>query len=106
MTEIEVATEVDVVTQSVLKEEEKKVEVATKSYVAKEIYVATKHLCRDKNNSFKRVVRSRQLNNVMKCLVSQPDDNLSSHRLIMSRQTILCCDIRESLPAGQILILP
>ena len=81
------------------------VEVATKSYVAKEIEVATEHLCRDKNNSFKRVVRSRQLNNVMKCLMSQLDDNLSSHILLMSRQTIICRDIRESLPAGQLLIL-
>ena len=32
-------------------------EVGTKSYVAKEIEVATEHLGRDKNNSFKSVVR-------------------------------------------------
>ena len=32
-------------------------QVATKSYVATEIEVATEHLGRDKNNSFKRVVR-------------------------------------------------
>ena len=68
--------------------------------------VATKHLCRDKNNSFKRVVRSRQLNNVMKCMMSQLNDNLSSHDLNMSRQTIICRDIREILPVGQLLILP
>ena len=66
----------------------------TKSYVAKEIEVATEHLGRDKSNSFKRVVRSRKLDNVMKCLMSQPDDNLSSQSLIMSRQTIICRDIR------------
>ena len=33
-------------------------EVATKSYVATEIEVATEHLGHDKSNSFKRVVRS------------------------------------------------
>ena len=33
------------------------VEVATKSYVATKIEVATEHLGRDKNNSLKRVVR-------------------------------------------------
>ena len=67
----------------------------TKSYVAKEIEVAIEHLGRDKSNSFKRVVRSRQLNNVMKCLMSHPGDNLSSHSSLMSRQTIICRDIRD-----------
>ena len=67
----------------------------TKSYVAKEIEVATEHLGRDKSNSFKRVVRSRLLNNAMKCLMSQPGDNLSSHSSLMSRQTIICRDIRD-----------
>ena len=66
----------------------------TKSFVVKEIDVATEHLGCDKSNSFKREVRSRQLNNIMKCLMSQPDDNLSFHSLLMSRQTIICHDIR------------
>ena len=48
-------------------------EVATKSSVVKEIEVATEHLGCDKSNSFKRLIRSRQLNNVMRCLMSQPD---------------------------------
>ena len=70
-------------------------EVTTKSSVVKEIEVTTEHLGRDKSNSFKRVMRSRQLNNVMRCLMSQPEDNLSSHSLLMSRQTIICRDIKE-----------
>ena len=47
------------------------------------------------SNPFKGVVRSRQLNNVMKCLMSRPEDLLSSHIRIMSRQAVSCCDIRE-----------
>ena len=62
--------------------------------MSRKVEVATEHLGHDKSNSFKRVVRSRQLNNVMKCLMSQPGDNLSSHSLLMSRQAIICRDIR------------
>ena len=48
-------------------------QVATKSYVATEIEVVTEHLGRDKNNSFKRVVRvattqlCREMPNVAAC---------------------------------------
>ena len=38
-------------------------------------------------------LRSRHLNNDMKHLRSQPEDNLSSHILSMSRQTIICRDM-------------
>ena len=40
-------------------------------------------------------MRSRQLNKVMKFLMSQPEDELSSHSLFMSRQTIICRDMKE-----------
>ena len=66
----------------------------TKGFVAIEISVATERLGRDKSNSSKRLVRSRHPNNDMKHLRSQPEDNLSSHSLSMSRQTIICRDMR------------
>ena len=40
-------------------------------------------------------MRSRQLNKVMKFLMSQPEDDLSSHSSFMSRQTIICRDMKE-----------
>ena len=84
-TETEVLTKVDVVTQSVLKEE--------------------KGRSRDKSNSSKRKL-SRHLNTKRKCLMSQPRDDLSHQRLNMSRQAILCRDIIGNFPAGQFSILP
>ena len=80
--------------------------VATKGYVATEISVATERLGRDKSNSFKRLVRSRHPNNEMKHLMSQPGDNLSSHSSSMSRQTIICRDIRGRVASWAVLILP
>ena len=57
----------------------------TRGYVATKISVVTERLGRDKSNSFKRLVRSRHPNNELKHLMSQPEDNLSSHSLSMSR---------------------
>ena len=78
----------------------------TKGYVATEISVATERLGRDKSNSSKRLVRSRHPNNELKHLRSQPDDNLSSHNLSMSRQTIICRDMRGRFASWTVLILP
>ena len=80
--------------------------VATKGYVATEISVAIERLGRDKSNSSKRVVRSRHPNNELKHLRSQPEDNLSSHNLSMSRQTIICHDMRGRFASWTVLILP
>ena len=81
-------------------------EVATKGYVATEISIAKERLGRDKSNSSKRLVRSRHPNNDMKHLRWQPEDNLSSHSLSMSRQTIICRDIKGRFASWAVLILP
>ena len=78
----------------------------TKGYVATEISVATERLGRDKSNSSKRLVRWRHPNNDMKHLRSQPEDNWSSHNLSMSRQTIICRDMRGMFASWAVLILP
>ena len=80
--------------------------VATKGYVATEISVATERLGHDKSNSSKRLVRSRHPNNDMKHLRSQPEDNWSSHNLSMSRQIIICRDMRGRFASWAVLILP
>ena len=80
--------------------------VETKGYVAAQISVATEQLGRDKSNSSKRLVRSRHPNNELKQLRSQPEDNLSSHNLSMSRQTIICRDMRGRFASWIVLILP
>ena len=92
MTENEVATEVDVV---VLKEEKKKGQRSRPK-------VMSRKKLRSRQNCWVAIITipskvwrgSRQFNNVMKYLMSQPDDNLSFHNLLMSRQTIICRDIR------------
>ena len=91
-------------TQSVLKEE--KGSGRDQGYVVTGISVATERLGRDKSNSSKRLVRSRHPNKDMKHLRSQPKDNLSSHNLSMSRQTIICRDMRGRFASWVDLILP
>ena len=78
----------------------------TKGYVATEISVATERLGRDKSYYSKRLVRSRHPNNELDHLRSQPEDNLSSHKLSMSRQTIICRDMRGRIASWAVLILP
>ena len=80
--------------------------VATKGYVAIEISVTTERLGRDKSYSPKRLVRSRHPNNELDHLRSQPEDYLSSHNLNMSRQTIICRDMRGRIASWAVLILP
>ena len=80
--------------------------VAIMGYVATEISVSTERLGRDKSNSFKILVRSRHPNNDMKHLMSQPEDNWSSHSLNMSRQTIICRDKKGGFSSWAVLILP
>ena len=67
--------------------------VATKGYVATEISVATERLGRDKSYSSKILVRSRHPNNELDHLRSQPEDNLSSHNLSMSRHEGKDCQL-------------
>ena len=80
--------------------------VATKGYVATEISVAIERLGHDKSYSSKRLVRSRHPNNELDHLRSQPEDNLSSHNLSTSRQTIICRDMRGRIASWAVLILP
>ena len=79
MTKTYVATKVDVVTL-VSTEGRTRAGVTTKCYVVTVIEAAIEHLGRDKNNSFKRVVR---VATTQQCH-EMPDDNLSSHSLLMS----------------------
>ena len=78
----------------------------TKGYVATEISVATERLGSDKSYYSKRLVRSRHPNNELDHLRSQPEDNLSSHNLGMSRQTIICRDMKGRIASCAVLILP
>ena len=78
--------------------------VATKGYVATEISVATERLGHDKSYYSKRLVRSRHPNNELDHLRSLPEDNLSPHKLSMSRQTIICRNMRGRIASWAILI--
>ena len=86
--------------------------VTTKGYVAIEISVAAEisiaiaRLGRDKSYSSKRLVRSRHPNNELDHLRSQQEDYLFSHNLGMSRQTIICRDMRGRIASWTVLILP
>ena len=91
-------------TQSVLKEE--KGSGRDQGLCRDRISVAAERLGLDKSYSSKRLVRSRHPNNELDHLRSQPEDNLSSHNLSMSRQTIICRDMRGRIASWAVLILP